>query len=62
MRSFIRYLAVAVGVIAIAPPGWAGPPFLTDAPEPGETGHWKIHGPSVEGEGRGSDFPGTTGV
>lgn len=40
----------------------AGPPFMTDDPEPTETGHWEIYGPIVEGEGRGSAFEGSTGV
>lgn len=40
----------------------AGPPFMTDDPEPTDTGHWEIYGPIVEGEGHGSAFEGTTGV
>jgi len=41
---------------------WAGPPFLTDDPEPTDTGHWEIYGPLIEGEGRGSTFEGSAGV
>ena len=41
---------------------WAGPPFLTDDPEPTDTGHWEIYGPVVEVEGHGSDYGGATGV
>lgn len=41
---------------------WAGPPFMTDDPEPTGTGHWEVYGPIVEGEGRGGEFAGSTGV
>lgn len=41
---------------------WAGPPFLTDDPEPTETGHWEIYGPLIEADGRGVDFEGSAGV
>ena len=40
----------------------AGPPFLTDDPEPTETGHWEIYAPLVETEGRGKEFEGSAGV
>jgi hypothetical protein len=26
-----------------ATPAWAGPPYLTDDPEPVELGHWEFH-------------------
>ena len=41
---------------------WAGPPFLTDDPEPTETGHWEIYGPLIEGDGKGIDFQGSVGA
>lgn len=41
---------------------WAGPPFLTDDPEPTGTGHWEIYGPLIEGEGRGVDYEGSVGA
>lgn len=41
---------------------WAGPPFLTDDPEPTETGHWEIYAPLVDAEGRGGAFSGAAGV
>jgi hypothetical protein len=41
---------------------WAGPPFLTDDPEPTEAGHWEVYAPLLEAEGRGADFEGTAGV
>ena len=40
----------------------AGPPFLTDDPEPTETGHWEIYAPFIEADGRGNDIEGATGV
>ncbi|MBJ7498294.1 MAG: transporter [Sphingopyxis sp.] len=53
-----------LAVVAFLSPAaaYAGPPFLTDDPEPTETGHWEIYGPVVEIEGRGGDFGGSTGV
>ena len=60
-QSAVRWL---IGATLLAAPmaAWAGPPFMTDDPEPTETGHWEIYGPLVEGEGRGIDFEGSTGV
>ena len=40
----------------------AGPPFLTDDPEPTETHHWEIYAPLWEGDGTGKDFDGTVGA
>ena len=40
----------------------AGPPFLTDDPEPTETGRWEIYGPYLEAAGKGADFEGSTGL
>lgn len=40
----------------------AGPPFLTDDPEPTETGHWEIYGPLIEVEGQGATLSGNLGV
>ena len=40
----------------------AGPPFLTDDPEPTETGHWEIYAPLFEAEGSGNDFQGSFGA
>lgn len=49
-------------VLAAPSTAWAGPPFLTDDPEPTETGRWEIYGPLIEVEGRGPDYGGATGV
>jgi len=40
----------------------AGPPFLTDDPEPTELGHWEIYAPLFEADGSGGDFEGTLGT
>ena len=40
----------------------AGPPFLTDDPEPTETGHWEIYAPLFEAEGSGNDVQGSFGA
>ena len=40
----------------------AGPPFLTDDPEPVDNGHWEIYGPLIEVEGHGFDYAGEAGV
>lgn len=40
----------------------AGPPFLTDDPEPTDTGHWEIYAPQLEIEGRGADYAGAAGA
>lgn len=59
-----RSLTWLLAGLAIIKPvtAWAGPPFLTDDPEPTETGHWEIYGPLIEIEGRGGDFGGASGV
>jgi len=38
-------LAITIGLSAIVAtsPAWAGPPFLTDDPEPVEPGHWEFY-------------------
>jgi hypothetical protein len=51
-----------VAACALPAVALAGPPFLTDDPEPTETGHWEIYAPLVDLEGRGADFEGTTGA
>jgi hypothetical protein len=40
----------------------AGPPFLTDDPEPTDAGHWEIYAPLLEAEGRGANYEGSVGV
>ncbi|MBO9669513.1 MAG: transporter [Sphingobium sp.] len=45
-----------------AVPAHAGPPFLTDDPEPTETGHWEIYAPFLDADGRGAEFGGAVGA
>jgi hypothetical protein len=52
---------IILGMTA-ATPAWAGPPFLTDDPEPTETGHWEIYAPLLDAEGSGTNFEGSAGV
>ena len=40
----------------------AGPPFLTDDPEPTDTGHWEIYAPEFQSGGSGTDFDGAFGA
>ena len=55
------FLGFAAGLLL---PGaaLAGPPFMTDDPEPTDPGHWEIYAPLVESEGKGSDYEGSAGV
>lgn len=57
-------LVVSALIIGSGPSGlaWAGPPFLTDDPDPTETSHWEIYGPAAEVGGKGSDYEGAFGV
>ena len=66
-----RLLRVAPGAIAallplaalLAPsPAYAGPPFLTDDPEPTDLGHWEIYAPFADTAGRGGEFDGGVGA
>ena len=50
MRPVTLALLVSVMSPCVA---WAGPPFLTDDPEPTDTGHWENYAPAVVAEGQG---------
>ena len=50
--------AIALSVLLIPTLAWAGPPFMTDDPEPTEAGHWEVYGPLIELEGKGKDYEG----
>jgi hypothetical protein len=42
MRGLSRILGASLlALVAAAPPAFAGPPYITDDPEPTETGHWE---------------------
>ena len=64
MISDLRRWAVALCAAVLAAPAtaWAGPPFLTDDPEPTDTGHWEIYAPAVDAAGTGSAYEGSVGV
>jgi hypothetical protein len=50
-------------VLSVAPTAvFAGPPFLTDDPEPTETGHWEIYAPQLDWNGRNRDYEGSFGA
>lgn len=57
----LRLLAAAAA-LWVAVPAVAGPPFLTDDPEPTDTGHWEIYAPQFQSGGRGADFSGWFGA
>ena len=59
--SFQR-LATLLVLAATPTAAVAGPPFLTDDPEPTGTGHWEIYAPQVEWEGKNEDFEGSLGA
>lgn len=56
----MRFPVHAIALSALATPtlAWAGPPFMTDDPEPTEAGHWEVYGPLIELEGKGKDYEG----
>ena len=59
-------LGLAGSLVGLVVAAWsggasAGPPFLTDDPEPTDPGHWELYAP-VEAAGRGSDFAGSAGI
>ena len=58
-RALSRLLLMTVMFPAVA---LAGPPFLTDDPEPTETGHWEVYLRQSESRGRGQDFEGSFGA
>src|SRR4051794_14811024 len=54
-------LALAAVACAIAGPAAAGPPYVTDDPEPADTGHWEVYG-FVSGAHRGGSTDGDGGL
>ena len=53
-----RSVAFAVAFLVAPCVARAGPPFLTDDPDPTDTGHWEIYGPALDVEGQGSERSG----
>ena len=61
--SRARWTAATAAAACLAPcAAWAGPPFLTDDPEPTETGKWEIYAPAADAAGFGRDFEGSFGA
>jgi hypothetical protein len=54
MRRRLFAAVAASGAALLAPPAWAGPPYVTDDPQPTAPGHWEIYafiaGAHVEGD------------
>ena len=48
--------------VAVTQAAFAGPPFLTDDPEPTDTGHWEIYAPAFDASGKASDYEGSAGA
>lgn len=57
-----RRIVAALAALLFPSAAYAGPPFLTDDPEPTDTGHWEIYAPLAEAEGAGEDFDGSVGA
>lgn len=63
LRPALTAVMLAGTALAIAPaPALAGPPFLTDDPEPTDLGRWEIYAPLAEGDGVGRAHQGTFGA
>ena len=63
-RAAWRSLAAALAVAAWLAPAaaQAGPPFLTDDPEPTDPGHWEIYAPAIDVSGRAGIDEGSFGA
>lgn len=57
-----RALIAALAGLTLAGTARSGPPFLTDDPEPTDTGHWEIYAPAAAIAGKGRAFEGTAGA
>lgn len=55
-------LALGLALLVVPAAASAGPPFLTDDPEPTDFKHWEIYAPLFEVEGSGGDFDGSFGA
>ncbi len=53
--------ALGFALLVVPAAASAGPPFLTDDPEPTDVGHWELYAPLFEAEGSGADFAGSLG-
>lgn len=57
-----RRAGLALALAAFATAAHAGPPFLTDDPEPTDTGHWEIYAPALDAAGKGRHYDGALGA
>ena len=58
----MRRLGLACGLLlAVAQPAWAGPPYVTDDPDPTDLSHWEIYG-FANGAHLGGDTAGERGL
>jgi len=57
----LRLFAVAFAVATLASPASAGPPYLTDDPQPTDPGHWEIYN-YVTGAGAPAGLAGEAGL
>jgi hypothetical protein len=62
MRSLLLRAFVAVVLANGAVGASAGPPFLTDDPEPTDTRHWELYTPQFQAAGIGGDLSGSFGA
>ena len=60
MRLILRGLVVFLGLV-LAVPAVAGPPYITDDPDPTDTGHYEIYAFNDFVAGHG-DAAGSTGL
>jgi hypothetical protein len=56
-----RFRLAALLLAGVAVPAWAGPPYLTDDPDPTDLGHWEIYA-FTAGEGRHSTLDEDVGL
>ena len=63
MRALRSVRAALLGLSAFGTvPAAAGPPFLTDDPQPTDINHWEIYAPQFEADGKGADVGGSFGA
>lgn len=57
----VRSAVIGALALACATPGFAGPPYETDDPEPTELGHWELYN-FVDVDGRAGQVDGAAGL
>jgi len=61
MHRALATLRIALALAALTLPAWAGPPYLSDDPEPTDVHHWEIYNYVIGFNGAGG-FSGEAGV